>query len=310
MAFSRRFVQHLCVQQLPAQMPVQLLFDSLQLNLTSLKFGGATPRVPVGMSYDSSTAGMSLASCRMLARALVHTETLVVLDLRHNGLEDDRARMLASGLADNISVTQLYLGHNRISDRGARALAKLLDAGSVISVLDLASNQLQPDSGRALARALCHSRALTSLSVGLNRLGDEGVRAICDALTRPAPQGTAAAEAPWTGPPPQPAHPGGISTSTIGAVLRHLDVSSNGAGFAVVPSVCSMLRANTSLTELDVSCNAFGERLSTDLVAAVASNRSLSAVELRGCGVGAAAEHAVCSMLLERTLHGQAGQLG
>jgi hypothetical protein len=42
-------------------------------------------------------------------------ETLVVLDLCNNSLNDDMARMLASGLADNISVTHLNLSHNSIS---------------------------------------------------------------------------------------------------------------------------------------------------------------------------------------------------
>jgi hypothetical protein len=58
-----------------------------------------------------------LHACRCLARGLALTETLVVLELANNGLDDDKLRMLASGLADNISVTHLNLSHNRISDR-------------------------------------------------------------------------------------------------------------------------------------------------------------------------------------------------
>jgi hypothetical protein len=59
-------------------------------------------------------------TCRCLARGLALTETLVVLELSNNGLDDDKLRMLASGLADNISVTHLNLSHNRISDRCGR----------------------------------------------------------------------------------------------------------------------------------------------------------------------------------------------
>lgn len=47
-------------------------------------------------------------------------ETLVVLDLCNNSLNDDMARMLASGLADNISVTHLNLSHNSISGTDSR----------------------------------------------------------------------------------------------------------------------------------------------------------------------------------------------
>jgi hypothetical protein len=62
---------------------------------------------------------MNHLCCRCLARGLAQTETLVVLELSNNGLDDDKLRMLASGLADNISVTHLNLSHNRISDRCA-----------------------------------------------------------------------------------------------------------------------------------------------------------------------------------------------
>lgn len=50
---------------------------------------------------------------RCLARALARTETLIVLDLTNNCLDDDKMRMLASGLADNISITHLNLSHNK-----------------------------------------------------------------------------------------------------------------------------------------------------------------------------------------------------
>jgi len=237
-------------------------------------------------------------------------ETLIVLDLSNNALNDDMARMLASGLADNISVMQLNLSHNSISDRGVRALAKLLDANSIICSLDLSGNQLQADSGRALARAVCHSRALLSLNLRLNRLGDDGCRAICEAL---AHAGAAAAAGGG------PAAGGGGGAASISSssssrskgacLLQRLNLSSNGAGVGVVPAVCSMLRSCGSLQEFDLSCNQLGDKLSTDLVSAAGSNTGLFAFDVRGCDVGDEAEQALQQLMLDRVAEKEAGKL-
>lgn len=71
MAFSRRFVQCLRLQQLPSHLDLQLLFDTMQLTPTQLAIS-YNPR-GLGMNYSTSAAGMRLSDCRMLARALAHT---------------------------------------------------------------------------------------------------------------------------------------------------------------------------------------------------------------------------------------------
>ncbi|WIA35791.1 hypothetical protein OEZ86_004180 [Tetradesmus obliquus] len=319
MAFSRPFVQGLRVQQLPSHLDLQLLFNAMEHSPASLavSYGQRC----VGMDYDRAAFGASLADCRRvrcwplvamllvlplvmcLARGLALTETLVVLELSNNGLDDDKLRMLASGLADNISVTHLNLSHNRISDRGVRALAKLLDKNSVLSLLDLADNHLHADSGRALARALGHSRALVSLNLRLNRLGDEGCAALCDALARA--QAPAAARPAAAG-----SSAGGSSSSTSGgqqpqqqqqqmAPLERLNISSNGAGAGLLPSLCSMLRSNRTLAELDVSSNTFSEHVAQELLSAVSSS-ALLGLDVRGCALGATAEAAISEEVLGR----------
>lgn len=238
-------------------------------------------------------------SCRCLARALAHTETLVVLDLSNNCLDDDKMRMLASGLADNISLTHLNLSHNRISDRGIRALAKLLDKHSVVTVLDLADNHLHADSGRALARSLVHSKALTSLNLRLNRLGDEGCAAICEALAH-AQAAAAAASSNFSAPGASTANSSGTAAAGS-AQLERLNLSSNGAGMGLVPSLCTMLRSNRTLIELDVGSNSFGEHLGQELLNAVVSgSQVLMGLDVRGCGIGADAESAIQEEILTR----------
>lgn len=325
MAFSRRFVHCLRLQQLPSHLD---LFDTMQLTPTQLSIS-YNPR-GLGMNYSSNSAGMRLSDCRMLARALASTETLVVLNLCNNSLDDDMARMLASGLADNISVTHLNLSHNSISDRGVRALARLLDEHSILCSLDLSGNQLQGDSGRALARAVSHSRALLSLNLRLNRLGDEGCAAICEALAHSwaaaaggaagsgaGGAGTSAGAAAAAGTPLAGSGPGGSSSNKKDAnraaagpcVLQRLNLSSNGSGVGLVPAVCSMLRSCGSLQELDLSCNQLGERLSTDLLSATSVNTELAVFDVRGCGVGAEAEGALRDLMLAREAEREAAKL-
>lgn len=96
----------------------------------------------VGMDFDRSLFGMKLSDCRSMARCLEYSESLTLLNLSHNMLDDDKVRMLASGLVNNLSVVHLDLSHNRIADRGVRALAKLLHNRSVITVLRLQNNQV------------------------------------------------------------------------------------------------------------------------------------------------------------------------
>lgn len=265
------------------------------------------------------------ASCR----ALASTETLVVLNLCNNSLDDDMARMLASGLADNISVTHLNLSHNSISDRGVRTLAHLLDEHSILCSLDLSGNQLQGDSGRALARAVSHSRALLSLNLRLNRLGDEGCAVICEALAHSwAAAGAGGNRAGGSSTLPGAAAPTAAAGTLVAGsaadsssnkkdahraagpcVLQRLNLSSNGAGVGVVPAVCSMLRSCGSLQQLDLSCNQLGERLSTDLMSATSVNSGLAVLDVRGCGLGAEVEGALRDLMLAREAEREAAKL-
>eukprot|EP00879_Flechtneria_rotunda_P009172 GHRR01009602.1.p1 GENE.GHRR01009602.1~~GHRR01009602.1.p1 ORF type:complete len:439 (+),score=139.70 GHRR01009602.1:208-1524(+) len=308
MAFSRRFVQSLRLQQLPSHLDLQLLFDAMEDTPAALALSYSLKSV--GMSYDRTMFGMKLSDCRCLARALAHTETLVMLDLSNNGLDDDKMRMLASGLADNISVIHLNLSHNRISDRGVRALAKLLDCNSVLALLDLSDNQLHADSGRALARALQHSRAIVSLNLRLNRLCDEGCRALCEALcqppavgpVRPASSGSSSSSNANSSSASSGAAAAGASAAAAKhlAPLERLNISSNGAGLGMLPALCNMLRFNKGLVELDVSSNNFGSRMGLELLNAVNSNVGLMGMDVRGCNVGSQVETGVTEEMLSR----------
>jgi hypothetical protein len=62
MAFSRRFVQGLRVQQLPSHLDLQLLFNAMEHSPASLSVSYG--QRCVGMDYDRAAFGASLADCR------------------------------------------------------------------------------------------------------------------------------------------------------------------------------------------------------------------------------------------------------
>jgi hypothetical protein len=62
MAFSRRFVQGLRVQQLPSHLDLQLLFSAMEHSPASLSVSYG--QRCVGMDYDRAAFGASLADCR------------------------------------------------------------------------------------------------------------------------------------------------------------------------------------------------------------------------------------------------------
>lgn len=76
MAFSRRFVQGLRVQQLPSHLDLQLLFNAMEHSPASLavSYGQRS----VGMDYDRASFGASLADCRCV-RCWPHVDMLLVL---------------------------------------------------------------------------------------------------------------------------------------------------------------------------------------------------------------------------------------
>jgi hypothetical protein len=66
---------------------------------------------------------MKMLDVTSLAKALKVTETLTILSLPCNLLDDNTVRILASGLQGNATITALDLSHNKIADRGVKARA-------------------------------------------------------------------------------------------------------------------------------------------------------------------------------------------
>lgn len=230
-AFSRRWCRRLRVVAAPGSVDLASLLDACANSLVALSLE-YRPRSDVGMAVEKTQYGMLLGDCRALAKALECAETLAVLTLASNRLNDDKTRMLASGLARNLSVTRLDLSRNDIACAGAEAVAALLTKRSALSFLELGDNDIGARGAAALARAVARgaaSRALQHLSLRRNRrVGDEGGAAIADALADASARGEK-------------------------LTLRTLDLSACGVGARTAAALARLLERNDA-TLVAIKC--------------------------------------------------------
>ena len=103
-------------------------------------------------------------------------DSLAVLDLRGNTLQDDGATAFAKAKGFG-SLQVLNLSYNRIGTDGARALAEGLP--ETLHTLDLSWNPIRADGARVLAAAE-QLRSLRGLDLSYAELGDEGVKALAN----------------------------------------------------------------------------------------------------------------------------------
>jgi hypothetical protein len=82
--------------------------------------------------------------------------------------------------------------------------------------------------------------------------------------------------------------------------LERLNLSSNGAGAALLPALVSLLRSNKRLQQLDISCNDLGSVAGGELRAALVANAALTGFDVRKCGLGEEVEEAVMEEMLGR----------
>lgn len=93
LSLCKDFVFRLAFQQLPAHLALETVFQSVPtLAVLDAMYGAQD----VGMDYERSLFGMQPDDVASLSRALRVTETLTVLRLRSNSLNDTAAKTLGA----------------------------------------------------------------------------------------------------------------------------------------------------------------------------------------------------------------------
>jgi len=247
LAVSKDYIFSLRIKQFLSHLDMEMLFQ----NVPTLCHLDMTYGVKeIGMDYERSLFGMKMNDVTSLAKALKVTETLTVLSLPCNLLDDNTTRILATGLAGNATITSLDLSHNKIADRGVKAIAKLLDERCVLISLNLCDNHVHADGGKYFGRAMKLNSSLETLNLRLNRLGDEGGKMLLE----------------------------GVLENTS---LTQLNLSCNALEMDSVQTLNTIIANNSSLRSLDLSCNVINEEGGRLLREGLSQNSALQSMDMR-----------------------------
>ena len=247
LAVSKDYVFSLRIKQFLSHLDMEMLFQNVP-TLCNLEMTFGVKEI--GMEYERSLFGMKMSDVTSLQKALKVTETLTILSLPCNLLDDNTMRILAQGLAENSTITALDLSHNKIADRGVKAIAKLLNDKSVIISLNLSDNHVHADGGKYFGRVLKVNSSLETLNLRLNRLGDEGGKMLLEGMAE-------------------------------NLTLTHLNLSCNALDHDSAQQLGAIVSSANSLQSLDLSGNVLSEDAGRVLRDGLQQNTTLTSMDLR-----------------------------
>lgn len=218
---SRRYIFSVEVHKFASHLPLNVVFDNL-LPICRLQLTYGEHRL--GMDYDRTLFGMKISDARNLSRNLRVQQTLVILSLPCNMIDDELIKVLMDGLDYATTLTELDLSHNKICDRGARSLAKLLGGNHCLQTLDLSDNQIHANGCMHLGARLADNTTLEKLNMRLNRCEDNGVSHLFQDLCS-------------------------------NVCLKELNISNNDLTMRCLPYLSAFLGENPVVHTLDVSGN-------------------------------------------------------
>ena len=181
---------------------------------------------------------------------------------------DFRAKM---GLLLDNAVPEANFDGLGLRDAHVAAVADALPSNTAATKLTMRKNDIGPEGVRALADALRREATLTALDLGDNKLGEEGVRALVDALD---------------------ANPNsrlkGVKVDGCGASVLMLSELKGTINRVAISAKIKAVLTDTVGEACSLAGLGLTQAQATSLADALAANRSLTALDCRGCAFSAA----------------------
>ena len=230
---------------------------------------------------DSNGERMYVTSC-LPVKELCGDVPLDHVNCSYKGLKVASSIILASQLARNSRISSLGIGHNALGPVGMRRLNGVLRSHGSLSTLDVSANALGIEGAAVIADLLRENTVLKRVDLGANALGAEGVTIIAEAIP---------------------------SNRTLTALSLAGNAMGDGGDMHGVSKLCDVLKASSSiLRELNLDDNRLGARASDAIAQMLASNRSLTCLNVRRNSIaGEAAERLAMVVVLTSALQSFGG---
>jgi Ran GTPase-activating protein (RanGAP) involved in mRNA processing and transport len=224
------------INRAPAQ--IRSILPSLENNTREI----------TALDLSPDTVNVNDDSVWLLTQAL-HSNTAVrSLTLSHNSIGDRGAAYLAALLRQNTSLASLDLSCNSIGNRGAQALCESFTVNHVLQAINLSNNVMDFDGVQTLPSVLRENHTLREINLSKTRVPEEFVAEVqtACALNRECPTVKSAYYS---------------LHDNDGSLLKlelHNSVDERVIDDESIRSICSVLRGNKNIQELDVSGNGIG----------------------------------------------------
>lgn len=125
------------------------------------------------VTFKLDMIGFRQQDALSIQRVLKTCPSLHTLQLAGNRIDGELLKAILAGLVKNNTLSVLDLSHNKIDDDGAAALGVIFSKKDVaLRSVNLSDNLIRGDGARSLGRALATNNSVESLSLRLNRIGD------------------------------------------------------------------------------------------------------------------------------------------
>ena len=127
------------------------------------------------LSYNNIT------SVRDISTAVINTNTVKVLYMKHNDLTAQEA----SAISDMMTcLEELHISDkNKLGDDGAVTISKGITKTNTLRVLNISDNNITSTGTIAIANSLLHNTSLEVLDMSNNAIGQDGATTIAQAIT-------------------------------------------------------------------------------------------------------------------------------